>query len=387
MATLASLWTLGAVANVTADTRARVETVLAATGVNGLVAFLAVGQGCLSLTPPTPGPFITAVGAVAPALTAAQRTSLTGVLTVVARIGVEMAWCASKKEISSLSASDDQGEEYTANKLAVAQYAVVAEAYQVDLKNDQKASGAWIKKVTRFHTTGVFDVYAVKLEKVRIAGLGETDEVSQHAVAGALSFSIGKQADHNIKTAGQFFLLLTVWGWGHVAAGSISCPATVGEAGSVGEEGVLMDGTRVYVTPGCMVQYNFFLFPMAGRGAVILLALHNEVMRRVVELVTKKIQFCSALVSVLESTTTAALLQRLGFSGAELEGDTLKVPRIEKRAQNSTAQTGRGGAQAERQAREGAGPNAEALERSEAQGRPAAARPDPRAVRAVRTGR
>ena len=91
MATLASLWTLGAVANVTADTRARVETVLAATGVNGLVAFLAVGQGCLSLTPPTPGPFITAVGAVAPALTAAQRTSLTGVLTVVARIGVEMA--------------------------------------------------------------------------------------------------------------------------------------------------------------------------------------------------------------------------------------------------------------------------------------------------------
>ena len=136
-----------------------------------------------------------------------------------------------------------------------------------------------------------------------------------------------------------------------------------------------------------MVQYNFFLFPMAGRGAVILLALHNEVMRRVVELVTKKMQFCSALVSVLESTTTAALLQRLGFSGAELEGDTLKVPRIEKRAQNSTAQTGRGGAQAERQAREGAGPNAEALERSEAQGRPAAARPDPRAVRAVRTGR
>lgn len=311
-----ALFGLSALSNLTADTRARVLTVMsggaaAGGGAVNTTSFLSRFEGRLAATPPDVEPLVNEVAAIDPAITGGAKTDLKPIISLVAQLGVQMGLKESEREIDELTRSAQSTPVIEAAEKTTEAYTVVGRAYDVCLSQRQRGTGVYGQKLLADHKSGNPSRAFTALEAVRIDGTTKTEEAT--AQLNGFSFQYKPDADNAIKTVGQFFTLLTVWMWTHIAVGtaevgSVGCK---NEAGTKGSSGNLPGGKRVFVTPGCMVQYNIFLFPVIEHGLPALMWIHGEVMRRMVDLIlTSRFNLCSALLFVLENNNAVIMLDK-----------------------------------------------------------------------------
>lgn len=200
---------------------------------------------------------------------------------------------------------------------ATVRYDVLNANMGVKLGSNFRISGACFKDFEQGHITGVLTEKSLHLEKLRLAqSLGPNSGVGESETLGTLTITHRADKDQKITSTTEFLILFHVWMWGHIAAGMAHVSPTPGRplAGTKGPEGDL-DGGRVSVTMGSMVQYQVFVYTVVSRGVDACLALHRNVMRMVAELVLHNdMNFSSALMSVLGSSTAEMLLHR-GIEG------------------------------------------------------------------------
>lgn len=337
--TLARLWSQPALLNVTGDLKARVAATLPP-GFLGSAGFLVYGGGALgTVGGPDNDKFVAEVGAIAPPMSAGAIAAATGMLVLVARLGYETAWAEAKTE-----ATRDPGlaDDTVKTKACQDAYALLADGYMFRVRPQEQVTVEYYHLVWKVHTTGIMDQKAFSLESVRLTGTIDQEVTS---TMGTFSITQGKSVNHSIKTLAQFFGLAQAWGIAQVAAGScrVGGAGMDPTAGTMGPEGNLPDGSRVFATLGCITMYMGFMYTMMERGVSVLLAVHAEVIRRVVELLLLKYNFASALINVIHSVTPTQMLMHLGY------GSTSAVPSLGVSSKPSEAElatpTGRGGAE------------------------------------------
>ena len=200
----------------------------------------------------------------------------------------------------------------------VEMYNVVSTAYGLKTRVEDRATTPWLEEARKGLMTGNLKMVNTMLEKLTVEGVN-SEELSI-GVLGEISFKYRAQSNREIRTVGEFFIVLVRWARGVLAAGTIvvgedGCEPGVGTMGDHGIVGTAAVNRRLHVTMTevfALLQYHFVL---ADQPVEVHLSVFAEIMSGVKDkMLLEQYNFSSAVMFVLQETKPFALVARLGFT-------------------------------------------------------------------------